>query len=226
MNNMVKRDSDLKIMLVDDHVLVRQGLRRVLDKEEGMSVCAEATNADDAVKILADSSPDIIIIDISLVGDIDGIDLVTAIRKRFGNIKILILSMHDEAAYVERAIRAGANGYVTKNDSLDIVSSAIKSITNGELYLSTSISGKVLKKMISSPNPESQNSFGTLTNRELEVLELIGKGYVTGEISKLLGVSVNTVESHRRHIKEKIGIKKGSDLLKHAIQWIIHKEKI
>ncbi len=223
--NMEKIKSDLKIMLVDDHVLVRQGLKRVLDKEPGMSICSEAANADDAIRILADSPPDIIIIDISLEGDVDGIELVRAVRKRFGNIKILILSMFDEAAYVERAIRAGANGYVTKNDPLDIVSSAIKSIAAGDLYLSTSISGKVIKKIISSPGSESQDSYGSLTQRELEILELIGKGNVTGEIAKLLGVSVNTVESHRRHIKEKMGIKKGSDLLKHAIQWMMQKEK-
>ncbi len=223
---MKKEKSNITIMLVDDHALVRQGLKRVLEKEEGMSVCGEASTADEAIKLLSKSPPDIIIVDISLEGDTDGIDLVKAIRGRFGNIKILILSMYDEAAYVERAVRAGVNGYVTKRDPLDIVINAIKTILNGELYLSTSISGKVVKKIISSPDKEGNNNYSSLTGRELEILELIGKGYVTGEIAKLLDVSVNTVESHRRHIKEKIGITKGADLLKHAISWIIQKEKV
>ncbi len=215
-------------MLIDDHPLVRQGLKKVFDKESDFYVCAEASNAESAIKSLSEVLPDIVIIDVSLKEDIDGIDLIGVIKKRFGNIKILVLSMHDEVIYVERAIRAGAKGYVTKNDPLDIVSDAIKAVISGDIYISASITGKFIKKLISTPenhvNNNIHDSSEPLTNRELEVFNLIGRGYATGEIARELNISVNTVESHRRHIKEKLGIQKGTDILKFAIQWIIDKE--
>ncbi len=217
----------IKIVLVDDHPLVRQGLKRVFDNTEGMSVCAEAPGADDALRRLSQYQPDIVIVDISLKGDVDGIELVSAIKKRFPGIKILVLSMHDELSYIERAVKSGASGYVSKNDPLEIVTEAIKVILKGDIYMSTGLSGKFIKKLINAPEEKNENRdkgnnlSKVLTQREQEVFRLIGMGNATGEIAKMLNLSVNTVESHRRHIKEKLEISKGGDLLKEAIKWVM-----
>ncbi len=217
----------INIILVDDHPLVRQGLKRVFDNTEGMSVCAEASSADDAIRCLSEFSPDVAIVDISLKGGVDGIELVSAIKKRFSGVKILVLSMHDELSYIERAIKSGANGYVSKNDPLEIVNDAIKVILRGDIYMSSDISGKFIKKLINTPENKGEiekngnGVYKVLSNREVEVFRYIGMGYATGEIARILNVSVNTVESHRRHIKEKLDISKGGDLLKKAIQWVM-----
>lgn len=216
----------IKILLIDDHPLIIQGIKNVLDTNDDMSVEWIAHNSDESIDILNRNHPDIIIMDVSLKEEIDGIELLKLIRKRFGNIRALILSMYDEISMIERAIKSGANGYVTKSDPLEVVTQAIRDIINGELYISSSISGKVVKNLLSGRKDRLTKNHNDsvrniLSQREMEVFQFISEGYTTGEISRLLEMSVNTVESHKRKIKDKLQLTKSSDLLKYAIRWRI-----
>ncbi len=206
-----------QIILVDDHELIRQGIKRTIDDQQDMDVCAEAEDSSTALILIEKKQPNLVILDISLQEEITGLQLLKIIHEKFPAVKVLMLSMHDETSYIESAIKNGAQGYITKNDSLDIMLEAIRSVVSGSMYLSPVISGKVLNKLINK-KPTSE-TFDTLTTRETEVFLLIGQGYVTSEIANELNMSVNTVESHRRNIKDKLGIKKGPELLKKAIQY-------
>ncbi len=218
---MQTKNGIIKIMLVDDHPLVRQGISKIIDKVEDMEICAEAGTAGEAVTLIARNEPDIVIADISLEGEANGIDLVKAIKERYGYIKVLVLSMFDETVYAERAIRAGARGYMTKKEAPSNVVNAIRIILKGELYLTGGITGKIIDKLLHTSSDASQTPVDLLTDREFEIFQLVGNGFGTGEIAKKLNLSVNTIESHRKKIKDKLGIKKGPELVKSAVQWVI-----
>jgi DNA-binding NarL/FixJ family response regulator len=215
-----KRRKIIQIMIVDDHPIVRQGLRMIIEREEDFSICAEASNANEAIRIIGDCDPDVVIVDISLDGSTNGIELVRAIKDRYPGVLSLVLSMYDESLYAERAIRAGASGYVMKKEADNNIIEAIRLILKGDLYLSDDISKSIVKKLLHISSDQELSPESVLTDRELEIFMMIGNGIGTKEIARRLNLSLNTIETHRRHIKEKMQFKDLNELVKYAVQWV------
>ena len=213
-------DKNIKIMIVDDHPLVRQGMKKVIEREQDLTVISEAGSAEEAIRNISHEEPDLAIVDISLESEASGIDLIKALRDRYGRIKTLVLSMHDENVYAERALRAGARGYVAKKEAPGVIIEAIRVVLNGELYLSSRISMKIIDRLFQGREGGGESMTEVLSDRELEIFRMIGTGMSTGDIAKKLNISVNTIESHRKKIKDKLGIQKGSELVKAAVQWV------
>lgn len=217
--------NQISIIIVDDHPLVRQGMKKVIEKEKDLLVVHEAGEAGEAMKLITAAMPDLVIADISLENEISGLDLIKAIRERFKDIRTLVLSMHDENIYAERAIRAGARGYVTKKEAPATIIEAIRTVMKGELYLNKRISGRIIDKLIHNDATDNGSPSSVLSDRELEIFTMIGQGLSTGEIARKLNLSVNTIESHRKKIKDKLGLDKGAELVKNAVQWVIAHER-
>ena len=213
-----------RILVVDDHPIVRQGLTLLINQEADLLVCGEAEEAMGAMHVLASSRPDILIVDISLNGP-DGIDLLKNVRNIYPTLPVLILSMHDESIYAERALRAGANGYIMKQEATEKVLVALRRIMAGEIYVSDRIANKMLKHYITGSGTLRNSSIADLSDRELEVFRLIGEGHGTRQIAEELHLSVKTVESYQAHIKEKLSLRSARELMQHAIQWNMN-EKI
>jgi DNA-binding NarL/FixJ family response regulator len=213
-----------RILVVDDHPVVRQGLALLINREPDLVVCGEAEEAMGAMHILASARPDILIVDISLNGP-DGLDLLKSIRNTHPALPVLILSMHDESIYAERALRAGANGYIMKQEATEKVLVAVRRILSGEIYVSDRIAGKMLKHYITGSGTLRSSSIADLSDRELEVFRLIGEGHGTRQIAEELHLSIKTVESYQAHIKEKLSLRSSRELMQHAIQWNMN-EKI
>ena len=214
-----------RIMVVDDHPIVRQGLALLINREPDMVVCGEAEEAMGALHVLASARPDVLILDISLNGP-DGIDLLKTLRTTHPTLPVLILSMHDELIYAERALRAGANGYIMKQEATERVLVAVRRILNGEIYVSQRISNQMLKHYITGPSVIRNSSVSDLSDRELEVFRLIGDGHGTRQIAEELHVSVKTVESYQAHIKEKLSLRSARELVQHAIQWNMQEKAV
>ena len=211
----VKKKSH-KILMVDDHAIFREGLSRLLQNEKGLVVCGEATDAEEALKKIELLKPDLVIVDISL-GGMNGIDLTKSLRTKYPLLFILVLSMHKEALYAERALRAGANGYIMKKESGAKLLDAIGRVLQGQTYVSNDLNESILQKMTSSGRGVSGPLLDTLSDRELEVFQFVGQGYGTRQIAQELNISMKTVESHREHIREKLGLKTNFELVQHAI---------
>jgi DNA-binding NarL/FixJ family response regulator len=211
-----------KIFIVDDHAMVRRGLRELLSHEADLVVCGEAATVADALSGIKEQKPQLIIIDISLKGG-SGIELIKQIRVVDDEIKMLVLSVHDEALYSERVLRAGAHGYVSKSDAAENVLQAIRQILQGMVYLSSGMTNRVLSRVARGQQLEDDPVMG-LTDRELEVFEQIGNGQSTSQIAEELHVSVKTVESHRENIKNKLSLKSGTELSHRAVQWVTRHE--
>jgi DNA-binding NarL/FixJ family response regulator len=207
-----------KILVVDDHPIVRQGLALMVNREADLVVCGEAEDASAALLVLASARPDVLIVDISLNGP-DGLDLLKNIRTTHPCLPVLILSMHDESIYAERALRAGANGYIMKQEATEKVLVAVRRILSGEIYVSDRIANKMLKHYITGSGTPKNSSVGDLSDRELEVFRLIGEGHSTRQIAEALHLSVKTVESYQAHIKEKLCLRSARELMQHAIEW-------
>jgi DNA-binding NarL/FixJ family response regulator len=207
-----------RIMVVDDHPIVRQGLALLINREPDLVVCGEAEEAMGAMHVLASSRPDVLIVDISLSGP-DGIDLLKNIRTTHPTLPVLILSMHDESVYAERALRAGANGYIMKQEATENVLVAVRRILNGEIYVSARIANQMLRHYITGAGTLRDSSIADLSDRELEVFRLIGEGHGTRQIAEKLHLSVKTVESYQAHIKEKLSLRSSRELMQRAIQW-------
>jgi DNA-binding NarL/FixJ family response regulator len=208
-----------KVLLVEDHPVVRHGLRAVIDDEADLNVCGEAgTNAEGLAQIKR-LRPDIAVIDITLGGD-NGLDLIKQAHDDFPDLPLLALSMHDEAVYGERALRAGAKGYVMKKEAMDKLLTAIRRVLGGELYVSDAMAAKLVSKLL---NPkaakDAEPSVESLSEREFQVFRLIADGVGPSEIAQRLSLSVKTVETHREHIKEKLGLKSGAELTRYSLQW-------
>ena len=212
-----------RILVVDDHPIVRQGLALLINQEADLVVCGEAEEATGAMHVLASSRPDILIVDISLNGP-DGIDLLKNIRNVYPTLPVLILSMHDESIYAERALRAGANGYIMKQEATEKVLVALRRILGGEIYVSDRIANKMLKHYITGSGTLRNSSIADLSDRELEVFRLIGEGHGTRQIAEELHLSVKTVESYQAHIKEKLSLRTARELMQHAIQWSMNEK--
>ncbi len=204
------------VFIVDDHPLLRQGLALLINREQDLAVCGEASEAQTAMKEIAAQRPDILIADISLNGP-DGLDLLKNLRGLYPNLPVLILSMHDESIYAERALRARANGYIMKQEATEKVLVAVRRILGGDIYLSDRMANKLLHQYISGA-PADMTRLSTLSDRELEVFRLIGDGRSTRQIAEKLHLSIKTVETYQAHIKEKLSLQSGRELVQHAIQ--------
>src|SRR5271156_6175448 len=211
-----------RILVVDDHPIVRQGLALLINREPDLVVCGEAEEAQGALHVLSSSRPDVLIVDISLNGP-DGLDLLKTIRTTHPTLPVLILSMHDESIYAERALRAGANGYIMKQEATEKVLVAIRRILSGEIYVSDRIANSMLQHYVRG-NPTGHSSIADLTDRELEVFRLIGEGQGTRQIAEALHLSVKTVESYQAHIKEKLSLRSARELVQHAVQWNVREK--
>src|ERR1700691_4307885 len=207
-----------RVFLVDDHPIVRQGLTLLINQEPDLEVCGEAESAWSVGAALAALTPDVLVLDISLNGP-DGIDLLKNIRLTDASLPILVLSMHDESVYAERALRAGANGYIMKQEATEKVLVAIRRILHGEIYVSDRVANRMLKHYITGAGTLRNSSIADLSDRELEVFRLIGEGHGTRQIAEELHLSIKTVESYQAHIKEKLSLRSARELMQHAIQW-------
>ncbi len=212
-----------RILVVDDHPIVRQGLALLINREPDLLVCGEAEDAMGAMHVLASSKPDVLIVDLSLNGP-DGIDLLKNIRVAHPTLPVLILSMHDELIYAERALRAGANGYIMKQVATEKVLVAVRRILTGEIYVSDRIANRMLKHYITGAGTLRNSSIADLSDRELEVFRLIGEGHGTRQIAEALHLSVKTVESYQAHIKEKLSLRSARELMQHAIRWAMNEK--
>jgi len=215
-----QRPSEAKkktVFVVDDHPLLRQGLAMLINREPDLAVCGEAEEAQAALKAIALHPPDILIADISLNGP-DGLDLLKNLRAYYPDLPVLILSMHDESIYAERALRAHANGYIMKQEATEKVLVAVRRILAGDIYLSDRMARKLLHQYISGSPANARSELSILSDRELEVFRLIGEGHSTRQIAEDLHLSVKTVETYQAHIKEKLLLRSGRELVQRAIQ--------
>jgi DNA-binding NarL/FixJ family response regulator len=208
-----------KIFIVDDHPIVRKGLAQMIDQDPDLVVCGEADGAQSALESLKKCKPDLIIVDISLQG-VDGIELIKTIKTRYENLPALVVSMHDESLFAERALRVGARGYIMKQEAIEKMMEAIRKVLRGELYISDKVSANIVKKFISGKSENVHSPIEALSDREFEVFQLIGQGFGTRQIAKDLNVSVKTVESYRANIKEKLKLNNATELMKHAVHWV------
>ena len=209
-----------KVFLVDDHPIVRQGLALFIDREPDLMVCGEADGATSALQAIREVAPDFVVLDISLDGP-DGLELLKTLRVRYPNLPVLVLSMHDEAVYAERALRAGANGYIMKQEATDRVLTAIRHILGGDVYLSDRLTKRMLQQFVNG-SVSPRDPLAKLSDRELEVYRLIGAGHSTRQIADELHVSTKTVESYQAHIKEKLALRNARELVQHAVEWSVN----
>ena len=205
------------VVLVEDHPMFRERLAELINKEPDLEVCGEADNIRDGFDLITQRGAQVAIIDISLQGA-SGLELLKNLKAASVTIPVLILSMHDESLYAERALRAGARGYITKNEASAKVMTALRQVLAGEIYVGTKAATKILGNL--SHNGQGGSGVERLTDRELEVFEKIGRGRTTREISIQLGVGAATVETHRSRIKEKLGLENGAQLQREALRWV------
>ncbi|AGW94345.1 MULTISPECIES: response regulator [Cupriavidus] len=206
-----------QILIVDDHPIIREGLTHLLNQHEDLHVCCAAASAEEAMAAVA-CQPDLAIVDLSLHSN-SGLDLVKTLRQHYPTLAILVLSMHDETLFAERALRAGANGYLMKLEATEHILNAIREVLAGNIYLSAAMHER-LARALTVPKKIATGSIASLSEREFEVLHLIGLGFSTREIAGKLNRSVKTVEAHQANIKEKLDIPNGKELMRFAIQWL------
>lgn len=213
----------IRIVVVDDHPLFRHGLVQLLNSEKSFIVCGEASSASEAMTVVRRERPSMIIVDLGLKGT-NGIELTKSLRAEFPKMPVLVLSMHDEPTYAVRSLRAGANGYVTKEEALGSVLIAVREVVNGRTYLSPGMASDVIANVVLSKTPSGGSPTDQLTDRELEILERIGKGEEVKTIAKALHLSPKTVETHRAHIKEKLHLTNARQVARFAVQWASARE--
>jgi DNA-binding NarL/FixJ family response regulator len=213
------RHNAKRVLLVDDHPVLRKGLVRLIDSRHEFRVCGEASTAQDAMALIRKLGPDLVIVDIGLPGT-NGIELTKTILTEFPKVPVLILSMHEEALYATRALRAGAMGYIVKQDAIDNIAAALRETLNGRRYLSPVIAAQLQHNGPDGQTPSTDDPISLLTDREFEIFELIGKGREVREISDALGLSPKTVETHRTNIKEKLKLKNARQVARLAVQWL------
>lgn len=209
-----------RILLIDDHPIMRHGLAQLIRAESDMEVCAEAGSASEGLSMIESKKPDLVIVDLTLP-DKHGLELIKDIQVMHPTTLILVLSMHDEALYAERVLRAGARGYVMKETAADNLIKASRRVLDGGIYLSDKMAGVMLELVTGHRNKQAPASpLERLTDRELEVLQLIGQGKGTRNIADLLHVSVRTIDAHRAHIKDKLQLPDGNALVRYAVRWM------
>ena len=210
----------IRVFLVDDHPLVRQALKHAMRHERDMEVCGEADDRDEALKGIAVAEPDLAIVDLRL-RDSDGLELVRDLRDRYPKVLSLVLSMQEESMTAERAVRAGARGYISKREPPGKIIEAVRKVLGGEIYWSEKAAAQIASKIASPSRPATSSAVDHLSERELQVFEQIGLGKSTSEIGESLHIDISTVETYRARIKEKLNLKSGSELLQTAIRWCL-----
>jgi DNA-binding NarL/FixJ family response regulator len=208
-----------RILVVDDHPVFRHGIASLIGSEPDLMVCGEAANSPSALEAMRRLKPDAALIDISMPGA-NGIELIKLMKAEQPRLPLLILSIHDESLYALRALRAGALGYVMKAEALDYVLTALRKVLTGEVYVSPRFSERLIFKAVHSLEGGMGSPVDKLSDRELEVLQLLGRGFGTREVAAELNLSIKTVETHRAHIKEKLGFKDAGEMVRFAIDWV------
>ena len=208
-----------KIIIVDDHPIIRKGLSDLINQEKDLLVCGQAEDAPEGLQAIKTLNPDMVIVDISLK-ETSGIELIKDVKTQYPNLPVLALSMHDESLYAERALRAGAKGYIMKAEATEKVITAIHKVLSGELYVSDRMAAKLVRKLVGSGPETGASPIDHLSDRELEVFLLLGRGQGTREIAERLHLSIKTIETYRAHIKDKLNLAGAAELLQYAIQWV------
>lgn len=208
-----------RLFIVDDHPMMREGLTQLVEDEADLEVCGEAENARLALEKIGGLAPDLVLADLTLP-DKNGLELIKDLRAQLPDLKILVVSMHEESFYAERVVRAGARGYIMKHESGQRLMEAIRRVLSGGIYVSEAISARILERMAGQAATASRNPIEALSDREFEVFQLVGEGKTTREIAELLHLSAKTVEVHRLNIKQKLALKHASDLIRSAVRWV------
>ncbi|MBO6576205.1 MAG: response regulator transcription factor [Rhodothermales bacterium] len=208
-----------RILIVDDHPLMRKGLAMSLEAEGDLRVVAQCADAQAALDALGEQEVDLCVVDVSLPG-MSGLELIKHIQAAKPGLPILVASRHDEALYAERAIRAGARGYVMKLEAADVIVKAVRRVLRGGIYVSEEINDRLLMGMAQGHDPLAKSPLEVLSDRELEVFEMTGKGHATRDIAEKLHLSVKTVESYRARIKNKLNLRNAAEFMQHAVNWV------
>jgi DNA-binding NarL/FixJ family response regulator len=215
-----RTDKKPSVFVVDDHPIVCRGMIELLSNDCGLQPCGQADSAEKALREIVELKPDLVLLDLSLKG-MSGIELIKTLRVRLPELPVLVVSMHDETIFAERALRAGAKGYIMKGEPPERLIEAVHRVLEGRVYLSSAISERIIVNVFDGPKPNSQVSpVATLSDREMEIFQLIGQARKTRQIAEQLHLSVKTVEAHRAHIKEKLGLKDHMELVKYAIHYV------
>ena len=216
------KESPAKIVIVDDHPMVREGLKMRIANEPDLRVCGEAEEEGDALRLIRIEQPDLVIADLSLKAG-HGLALIQRIQTEMPAIYVLVLSMHDETLYAERALRAGARGYLNKQETQERLIQAIHTVLSGAMYLSEKMTQRMLSR-VSHMNQPSLDPVDVLTDRELQIFQMLGEGMSTRGIAEALKRSVHTIETHREKIKRKLDLKSANDLVQSAVHWVIEND--
>jgi DNA-binding NarL/FixJ family response regulator len=211
-------ENKTQVLLVDDHPVVREGLTTIINHEQDLNVCGEADDAYQALKAAAELKPDVVVVDISLKNS-DGIELTKSIKAGYPKLSVIVLSVHDESVYAERALLAGAKAYLMKDAVSENIVKAIRTVLSGEIYVSNTISKKFLHKIAGDKAGTTKTPIENLSDREFEVFRLIGEGYKASHIAKQLHLSTKTIETYRSRIKEKLNLPNAAELLQYSIKW-------
>ena len=214
-----RKNGKARVLLIDDHAILRQGLAQLINQEPDLTVCGEAEEAPKAFEAVGTLKPDVAVVDISLKGG-NGLELIKNIKASHPNLPILVLSMHDESLYAERALRAGSLGYIMKEEAAESVLVGIRKVLKGEVVLSDKMQVRLLHRLVSGSLKQGSSPIDTLSDRELEVFRMIGEGRSTRQIAEELHLSVRTVEAYREYIKDKLNLKNATELVQHAFQWV------
>jgi DNA-binding NarL/FixJ family response regulator len=208
-----------RVIIVDDHPPMRKGLAQLINQEPDLHTCGEAGNIPEALQVVESLKPDVIMVDLVLK-DTSGLDLIKDLKKRFPSLPVLVLSMQNESVYAERALRAGARGYIMKEETTENVVEALRQVLRGEVYLSDKMSKRILDMFAGGHKEKAGSPVESLSDRELEVFKFIGQGHQPREIAQKLHLSVKTIESYREHIKIKLSLESAAELTQTAIQWM------
>ena len=208
-----------RVFIVDDHPVVRDGLITLINHQQDLKVCGEAGEAAQALKSISELKPDVVIVDIGLKNS-DGLELTKSIKAQYPRLPVIVLSIHDESVYAERALRAGAQAYLMKEVVSENIIIAIRTVLSGEIYVSNTMGKKLLRKLAAGKVHTIIAPIDSLSDRELEIFRLIGKGYKPSRIAQSMHLSVKTVETYRARIKEKLNLTDASELLRYAIEWV------
>jgi DNA-binding NarL/FixJ family response regulator len=219
-----RQSTKKRILIVDDHPIVREGLITIINHEKDFEVCGEADEAREALKAISELEPDVVLVDITLK-DSDGIELTKNLKSRYPTLPVIVLSIHDEFTYAERALRAGAQAYLMKEVVSQNIVAAIRTVLSGEIYVSNTMGKKMLRKLAAGKADVIGDPVDSLSDRELEIFRLIGQGYRPSKIAKSMHLSVKTVETYRGRIKEKLNLADADELLRFAIRWVGSEDK-
>lgn len=211
-------DSKTRILIVDDHPMLREGVKQRINRESDLTVCAEASSAAEGLEAIGRHRPDMVIADIAMSGK-SGIELIKDIKVQYPKVPVVVLSVHDELLYAERALRAGARGYVMKQESPDLLIQAVRRVRGGQVFVTERVAGKILNRIAEHHGDETVSPVDELSDRELEVFHLIGDGYSTREIAGKLHLSAKTIATHADHIKQKLSLPSTRALTRYAIHW-------